>query len=538
MKVGVIGAGVSGLAAIKELLDEGHEPVCFERENREGGVFNFPAGVAYRSMKLTVSQYFMAYSAFPPPLDEEPRYWTREDYAGYLRRYGERFGLLRHIRFDTNVTAVRRTGTDSFIVSYRHGDKTGNEAFDAVAVCRGAFRRSDPQMPPFAGMETFDSEILHAADYRGPEPFKGKRVLCVGMGETSADVVDQVSRVTQSCCLSIRRYPAMMARYPFGGKYTHDTYTTRVLHRDRRSETNAFTLGMCRLALTRESDPRKRLPMEWMVRSKTPCHMSFSKNDDFVDGILEGRIRVVHSAVERLQGNTVIFEDGTRTEVDAIICCTGYDESSIPGGWIDGVNSMDVRSLYLHAFHPNIGQRVAFIGWVRPAQGGVPACSEMVARYFSLLCSSERRLPAREKIDALIERDRRREDGDFFAAPKLRTLVDYTTYMDRLAALVGCEPRLEDHLDDPALLCRLIAASNISACYRLRGPHADPEQARRTIMHLPIAFADSMVLRKASQVLKRRCPAPVRERALSMIRAHLAQQAMDQNEAMQERLQS
>ena len=40
----------------KELLDEGHDVVCFEQEAKEGGVFNHPRGIAYDSMYLTVSR--------------------------------------------------------------------------------------------------------------------------------------------------------------------------------------------------------------------------------------------------------------------------------------------------------------------------------------------------------------------------------------------------------------------------------------------------------------------------------------------------
>lgn len=40
MKIAVIGAGASGLTAIKECLDEGVTPVCFERTKHIGGKIN------------------------------------------------------------------------------------------------------------------------------------------------------------------------------------------------------------------------------------------------------------------------------------------------------------------------------------------------------------------------------------------------------------------------------------------------------------------------------------------------------------------
>ena len=38
-RICVIGAGPSGLACMRQLLDEGHEVVCFERTSEIGGIW-------------------------------------------------------------------------------------------------------------------------------------------------------------------------------------------------------------------------------------------------------------------------------------------------------------------------------------------------------------------------------------------------------------------------------------------------------------------------------------------------------------------
>ncbi len=70
-RVCVIGAGMSGLIAMKELLERGHDVICYEKERREGGVFNFPTGVVYDDMRLTVSQHFMCFTSMPAPPQEK-----------------------------------------------------------------------------------------------------------------------------------------------------------------------------------------------------------------------------------------------------------------------------------------------------------------------------------------------------------------------------------------------------------------------------------------------------------------------------------
>lgn len=65
----VIGAGPAGLATAKELLEEGHEVVCFERGEQVGGVFGYreEGGVVWESCRLTSSRALTAFSDYPIP---------------------------------------------------------------------------------------------------------------------------------------------------------------------------------------------------------------------------------------------------------------------------------------------------------------------------------------------------------------------------------------------------------------------------------------------------------------------------------------
>src|SRR4051812_40359646 len=118
MRVCVVGAGASGLVAIKELLEEGHRVRCFEQSSHQGGVFNAPPeGRAYDSLKLTVSNYFWVFSSSPPDLEEPRRYWTKDEYSAYLLRYADHFGLHEHIELEVAVTKIKRTAEGTFLVT-------------------------------------------------------------------------------------------------------------------------------------------------------------------------------------------------------------------------------------------------------------------------------------------------------------------------------------------------------------------------------------------------------------------------------------
>jgi len=498
LHVCVVGAGLSGLVTIKELLDEGHRVTCFEREPTEGGTFNHPTGAAYDTMYLTTSSYFTAFSSFPPPLGEPPRHWSRQEYLAYLHAFALEFHLLEHIRFGVEVTRVRQ-GQDgsagSFHVEHRDaraGTSTVS-AFDAIAICAGPHAVRSSRLPSFRGAERFRGTIEHAAYYKSPEPYRGKHVVCVGLGETAADVAGQIADVAAACWVSFRRYPAVVKRHIQRGsrRYPNDAAMARLVHALPRAVVNRMQLRRARLLLNAPADrtsPGDRLISEWRIKGGTPGHQPLQKNHEFVERIVAGTLRVKPCGIERLEENAVVFTDGSRVAADAVVCCTGFEEST-PPALIEGARRLGVRELYKHAVHPDFDGRIAYIGWARPVQGGAPACSELQARYFALLCSGTRALPPPATLRRLIEQDREREERSFYTRKHVETICSYTPYMESLADLIGCRPRIRDHVFEPKVAYRLLCGSNLAATYRLRGPHAQPELAKKLMLQLPVVFS-------------------------------------------------
>ena len=121
----------------------------------------------------------------------------------------------------------------------------------------------------------------------------------------------------------------------------------------------------------------------------------------------------------------------------------------------------------------------------------------------------------------VITEDCAREDEWFANAKYVRTLVHYTHYMDDMAELIGCLPDLGDYLDSPELLFHLVFGSNLAMTYRLRGPHATPELAKRVITSLPAhprfskdildAFLEISLVQQLEPVLAKRVSTVIRE---------------------------
>ena len=106
----VIGAGSSGIAAVKALHENGFPFDCFEASDRVGGnwVYKNRNGMsaAYRSLHINTSRERMEYSDFPMPATY-PDFPHHTHIAAYFDAYVDHFGLRDRITFETRVDARR-----------------------------------------------------------------------------------------------------------------------------------------------------------------------------------------------------------------------------------------------------------------------------------------------------------------------------------------------------------------------------------------------------------------------------------------------
>jgi dimethylaniline monooxygenase (N-oxide forming) len=127
-RVAVIGAGVSGLAAAKCLLDEGLEPVVYEQAAQIGGLWNYDdalpdgGGVMYRSLHTNTSKQTLAFSDFPLS-ETAPDYPHRSEVLQYLRAYAAHFRLHRSIQLNTTVESVEQASQGQWSVRTRRGQR-------------------------------------------------------------------------------------------------------------------------------------------------------------------------------------------------------------------------------------------------------------------------------------------------------------------------------------------------------------------------------------------------------------------------------
>jgi cation diffusion facilitator CzcD-associated flavoprotein CzcO len=421
----VIGAGVSGLTAVKALGDRELPHTCFEASDDVGGNWYFrnPNGrsSAYRSLHIDTSKSSISFKDFP--MDERyPDFPHHSEIHGFLREYSEKFGLRERIRFGTAVQSARRLDGGGWDID--------GERFDALLVCNG--HHWDPSYPGFPG--SFDGPTIHSHHYIDPtEPLalQGKRVLVVGIGNSAVDIASELSRkgVGERVFISTRSGAWVMPKYVLGRP------TDTVLKTNPR-----LPLGLQR-RLARLIPRLVSGRMEDFGLPKPNHH--FLEAHPTVSSELLLRLgsgdAIAKPDVAELLSDRVRFADGSVEPVDAIVYATGYRISfpffdpaliSAPG---------NVLSLYKRMFKPEIDD-LAFIGLGQAIPTIFPFAecqSKLAARWLA----GDWALPTRAEAAAEMRRDERRYLRHYSSRPRHTMQLDYYVYEHDLRTRVIPEGR-------------------------------------------------------------------------------------------------
>ncbi len=367
----LIGAGPMGLAAAKVLKEQGIPFQGFELHSDVGGLWDIdaPKSTMYETAHLISSKRMTEFIDFPME-DSVAEYPSHRDMRDYFHGFAEKFGLREHYKFNTEVINVAPLGApgDGWSVTWKDNDGEHNAEFAGVLIANGTL--SEPNMPQFPG--TFDGELIHAAQYRYPSQFDGKRVLVIGAGNSGCDIAVDAIHHGKSCHLSMRRGYYFVPKYVFG--------------KPADTMGGAIRLPMW---LKRKVD---KLILNWFVGD--PQKYGFPKPDyklyeshPVINSLVlyhagHGDLRI-QPDIERFDGKTVHFKDGSSAEYDMILAATGY-KLHYPFIDRDLLNWQGhAPHLYLNAMHPErddlfvLGMVEATgLGWQ-----GRHEQAEMVVRY-------------------------------------------------------------------------------------------------------------------------------------------------------------
>lgn len=389
---GVIGAGASGLAAVKNLRELGLPCECLEREDEVGGIWYYgrPHSSVYDSTHLISSKRLTEFTDFPMPA-EWPPYPSRQQAFEYLRAYARHFGLYESIRFGCTVQGVapiaRPEAPDApwWEVTLADGQV---RRYRGLVIANG--HNWDPNWPAFVGR--FEGLMLHSCQYKTPDVLRGKRVLVVGAGNSGCDIAVESAQHAAETVHSMRRGYHYLPKF-FGGLPADEVGERLLRWRLPLGVRRWIASWSTRIALGRPE--RYGLPR--------PDHRLFEThpiiNSQLLYYVGHGRIRIKPDVAE-LCGKDVRFADGTREPFDVIVCATGFRISFpfIDRQWLNWEQGRP--NLYLNVFHPYY-DNLCVAGLIQPDSGQwglVDYQTQLIARFWH---ACEQKAPAARRFKQL-----------------------------------------------------------------------------------------------------------------------------------------
>jgi putative flavoprotein involved in K+ transport len=186
---------------------------------------------------------------------------------------------------------VRVLGVHAEADALRVATDRGDRRARAVVSATGSW--AAPVIPELPGGATFAGETLHSAEYPGPAPFAGRRVVVVGGGNSGAQIVADLLDTAAAVTWATRRPP----------RFLPDDVDGRVLFGQATERWKALQAG-------RTPDPPRSLGDVVMVE---PVRAARDR----------GLLRAV-PMFARFTARGVAWPDGREAPADAVIWATGF----------------------------------------------------------------------------------------------------------------------------------------------------------------------------------------------------------------------
>lgn len=315
-QVVVVGAGPAGLATAYYLSQRGIEHSVLERGNQVGNTWAH----LYDSLTLHTGKHLSSLPGMPFP-SGTPLFPSRQQFLDYLHLYARRFQL------------PIKTGCDVERVELDHGrwhvrSSQGNFLARAVVMATGIV--TTPFIPKFKCESLYGGSLRHSIEYKNPQPYTGQRVLVVGVGNSGAEIANELVESGVSVTLAIRSgvhvVPLQLLGIPI-------QYLSVGLQSLPGSLQNLILKIFGKITtLVFGNSPLPKPPCT--ILEKPPVI-----GLKLVQHIRNGTIRLQGNIAEFTETGA-IFDDGTALEFDHVILATGYRAALGP---LQGLIHLDER---------------------------------------------------------------------------------------------------------------------------------------------------------------------------------------------------
>ncbi|KLO16763.1 dimethylaniline monooxygenase [Schizopora paradoxa] len=331
----IIGGGQTGLNVAARFRQMNIKAIIVEKNARVGD--NWRKRYPTLALHTPRIHHNFLYEPFP---SNWPKYTPKERLANWMEQYALTQDLVVWLKSTVEGHPVynSETGKWDVTVNKNGGRMTLHPSHIVIATSM----YGKPIIPSLEGLDLFRGQILHSSEYHGGSPFANKSVVVVGSGNSSADVCqDLVFRGASSVTMVQRSASGVVSEKLMGAGLAANFPEGR---RVERSDLSAAATPIVAVRQLMQETRHYRLDFDKeMLDGLRKVGFNVTDGNDnagvplmvYARGgvidvgcaplIIEGRVKVKQGVgISKLTESTIVFEDGTILEADAIIFATGW----------------------------------------------------------------------------------------------------------------------------------------------------------------------------------------------------------------------
>lgn len=335
VEVAIVGAGFAGIGMALALRRAGRDDVVvLERGTSVGGTWR---DNTYPGIACDVPSHLYGFAAHPHP-----------GWSGVFARGHEIHAYLERIVADESLPVRLETpliGAEWTGGAWRLETPGGELEAEALVLACG--RLTEPTVPAIPGLEGFGGPLFHSARWDHSVELAGRSVGVVGTGASAVQLVPELVRRGAQVTL-FQRTPAWIVPRE-AREYTDAERDAFAADPDglARLREELYDEGEARFA-SRSGDPeaaataRRRaeehlasqVPDAALRAALTPGYAFGCKrvllSDDFYPAVSSDAVTLEASALESVEGSTLVAASGARHDVDVLVLATGFASSQQP----------------------------------------------------------------------------------------------------------------------------------------------------------------------------------------------------------------
>ena len=341
-RVVIIGSGFSGLCLGIRLEQAGFEQfTILEKAARLGGTWR---DNTYPGAACDLMSFAYCFS-FEQKTDWSRKWSPQDEILEYMDHCAEKYGILPRCRFGTEVIGARFDEERGVWRIRVAEDGAPGPELEAEVLVSGVGQLHRPVSPKIPGLDRFDGDVFHSAEWDHDVDLAGKRIGVVGNGASAIQFVPEIAPRAEHLSVFQRSANWMAPRgdraYTDAEKarFTRHPWLAR-LYRwmiwGRQELMFPVFLGNEFLAKRwREfalSNMREHITDPELRRALTPDYPVGGKriliHDTYYPALARENVDVVTSGIVAADESGLVTEDGVCHPLDVVIMATGFDTNA------------------------------------------------------------------------------------------------------------------------------------------------------------------------------------------------------------------